>query len=56
MQLIKLVSPASYKPHKNVINKARHILKSSNMLKNTKKNEAIVNADKMLVSVIYNEN
>ena len=56
MQFIKLPSPASYKPHENVINKARHILKFSKMLKNTRKKAAIVNADKMLVTVNYIEN
>jgi len=56
MQLIKFASPESYKPHENVINKARHILKFSNMLNNTRKHAAIIDADKMLVTVIYIEN
>ena len=56
MQIIKLVSPASYKPHEKVMSKARHILKSINMLKNTKKKVATVNADMMLITVVQYEN
>jgi type IV secretory pathway VirB4 component len=56
MQLIKLLSPASYKPYENVINKARHILKSPKMLKKIKKNVATVNANKLLIIVIFTEN
>jgi hypothetical protein len=56
MQAIKLVIPALYKPHEKVMSKARHILKSMNMLKNTKKNVATVNADMMLMTVVQCEN
>ena len=52
MQLIKLESPASYTPNEKVMSKARHILKSMNMLKNTKKNVATVNADMMLITEV----
>ena len=52
MQAIKLVIPALYKPHEKVMSKARHILKSMNMLKNTKKNVATVNADMMLITEV----
>ena len=52
MQTIKLVIPALYKPHEKVMSKARHIWKSINILKNTKKNVATVNADMMLITEV----
>jgi len=52
MQLIKFASPASYIPHEKVMSKARHILKSMNMLKYIKKNIATVNANMMLKTVV----
>jgi hypothetical protein len=51
-----LESPASYTPNEKVMSKARHILKSMNMLKNTKKKVATVNADMMLITVVQYEN
>ena len=56
MQAIKLVIPALYKPHEKVMSKARHIWKYINMLKNTKKNVATVNADMMLITEVQWEN
>ena len=52
MLSIKLVSPAPYKPNEKVISKARHITKSSNMLKKIKKNAATVNADIIIITVV----
>jgi hypothetical protein len=52
MLSIKLVSPAPYKPNEKVISKARHIMKSSYMLKKIKKKAAIVYTYKIIITVV----